>query len=94
MKVAHLALLGITAATNTADSPVASMPVFDNDPAPVVISAMWSMVAVSTVFLALRVYCRAFRVRAMWWDDYLLIGGWASSPDRLPITVIITSIVL
>lgn len=52
------------------------MPVFTNDPAPVVISAMWSMLAVSTAFLVLRVYCRAFRVRAMWWDDYLLIAGW------------------
>lgn len=81
MKVAHLALLGIRNATNTTDSPDGKHAGLDNDPAPVVISAMWSMVAVSTVFLALRVYCRAFRVRAMWWDDYLLIGGWVGSPD-------------
>lgn len=76
MKVAHLALLEMRDASNTTNSTTAAMPDFDNDPAPVVISAMWSMLAVSTVFLALRVYCRAFRTRAMWWDDYLLIAGW------------------
>ncbi|RKU42915.1 hypothetical protein DL546_002653 [Coniochaeta pulveracea] len=75
MKVYH-GLLAIRDASNTTDSQAASMPVSDSDPAPVVISAMWSMLAVSTVFLVLRVYCRAFRVRAMWWDDYLLIAGW------------------
>lgn len=34
------------------------------------------MFVVTTLFLALRVYCRATR-KALWWDDYLLIAGWA-----------------
>jgi hypothetical protein len=82
MKAAHLGLVESRDASNTTDSPTAVMPVFDNDPATVVISAMWSMLAVSSVFLAMRVYCRAFRTRAMWWDDYLLIAGWVRFFDR------------
>ncbi|KAG7141913.1 hypothetical protein HYQ45_018797 [Verticillium longisporum] len=36
------------------------------------------MLAVSTLFLGLRIYCKAVRVRWMVWvDDYLLLAGWA-----------------
>ncbi|KAB5585686.1 hypothetical protein GE09DRAFT_1071591 [Coniochaeta sp. 2T2.1] len=52
------------------------MPVFTNDPGPVVTASIWSMFAISSCFLIARVYCRAIRARAMWWDDYLLIAGW------------------
>ena len=56
------------ASTNATASP--------KDPGPVVVSSIWTMLAISSIFLALRVYCRGIRVRAMWWDDYLLITGW------------------
>ncbi|KAH9228565.1 hypothetical protein K456DRAFT_1753276 [Colletotrichum gloeosporioides 23] len=47
------------------------------DPALLVNGSIWSMAAVSTTFLALRIYCKAFRVRWMvWLDDWLLIAGW------------------
>ncbi|KAF4915222.1 hypothetical protein CGCVW01_v010390 [Colletotrichum viniferum] len=55
------------------------MPVLDNpgDPALLVNGSIWSMAAVSTTFLALRIYCKAFRVRWMVWiDDWLLIADW------------------
>jgi hypothetical protein len=45
------------------------------DPAPVVIASIWSMWAVSITFLALRLYCRGVRTRALWWDDYILLAG-------------------
>ncbi|TEA20737.1 hypothetical protein C8034_v008183 [Colletotrichum sidae] len=41
-----------------------------------ILGSLWGMLAVSACFLALRLYCRAFRVRHLWWDDYLLIVGW------------------
>ncbi|EEY21178.1 conserved hypothetical protein [Verticillium alfalfae VaMs.102] len=44
----------------------------------VVNAAIWPMLAVSTIFLGLRIYCKAVRVRWMVWvDDYLLLAGWA-----------------
>ncbi|KAL9948401.1 hypothetical protein D7B24_007165 [Verticillium nonalfalfae] len=44
----------------------------------VVNAAIWPMLAVSTIFLGLRIYCKAIRVRWMVWvDDYLLLAGWA-----------------
>jgi len=40
------------------------------------ITAFWVMVSISGTFLGLRLYCRASHVRAIWWDDYVLITGW------------------
>jgi hypothetical protein len=42
--------------------------------------AIWFLTAVSSAFLALRVYCKFLRHRGLWWDDYLLIGSWVSTP--------------
>ncbi|KAK4243537.1 hypothetical protein C7999DRAFT_44681 [Corynascus novoguineensis] len=39
-------------------------------------STIWLLTALSSVFLALRVYCKFKRHRGLWWDDYLLIGSW------------------
>jgi hypothetical protein len=35
------------------------------------------MITISGTFLALRLYCRAARVKQLWWDDYILTVGWA-----------------
>ncbi|KAM0329274.1 hypothetical protein ACHAQA_004579 [Verticillium albo-atrum] len=44
----------------------------------VVNASIWPMLAISTVFLGLRIYCKGFRTRWMLWiDDYLLLAGWA-----------------
>jgi len=40
-----------------------------------VLVSIWVMAFTSTVFLALRLYCRISRAKS-WWDDYLLIAGW------------------
>lgn len=49
---------------------------------------IWFLTAVSSAFLALRVYCKFLRHRGLWWDDYLLIGSWVSAPifKRCPIS--------
>ncbi|KAI8162631.1 hypothetical protein K4K54_010358 [Colletotrichum sp. SAR 10_86] len=52
------------------------MPSGDPSVATMVLSSAWTMASVSTIFLALRLYCRAARTRKMWWDDYLLLIGW------------------
>lgn len=39
-------------------------------------AAMWSITAVSGVFVSLRIYCKLRERRAMWWDDHLLIAAW------------------
>ena len=38
--------------------------------------AFWLLTTLATLFLGLRVYCKAIRVRSLWWDDYLLIAAW------------------
>ena len=40
--------------------------------------AVWILAAVSTLFLSLRVYCKLWRNRLLWWDDYVLIMSWVS----------------
>jgi hypothetical protein len=42
-----------------------------------VIASIWSMLFITTTFLAIRLYCRAIRTKALWWDDYLLVASWA-----------------
>lgn len=42
----------------------------------VVESAIWTMLVIATIFLALRIYCRAVRAGKLWWDDYILTIGW------------------
>lgn len=41
---------------------------------------IWLLTALSSAFLAMRVYCKFLRHRGLWWDDYLLIGSWVSAP--------------
>lgn len=43
---------------------------------PVTIAVVWSFLAVSTVFLALRLYCKVWKSRGLWWDDYVLVVSW------------------
>ncbi|KAK4187673.1 hypothetical protein QBC35DRAFT_434621, partial [Podospora australis] len=45
---------------------------------PATISVVWSFLAVSTVFLVLRLYCKIWRSRGLWWDDYVLAVAWLS----------------
>lgn len=53
--------------------------VFDPDApnnGPTVNIAVWCLVALATIFLSLRVYCKFRRHRGLWWDDHVLIASW------------------
>ena len=69
------------AGNGTAEDPAAAAAaamaalITKGDPAPVVTPAIWVMIALATVFLALRLYCRIAKSH-LWWDDYILIVGW------------------
>ncbi|KAH6838547.1 hypothetical protein B0I37DRAFT_387145 [Chaetomium sp. MPI-CAGE-AT-0009] len=36
----------------------------------------WGLTAAATVFLLLRLYCKFFIKRNLWWDDWILIASW------------------
>lgn len=36
----------------------------------------WLLVALSTAFLSLRVFCKFKTHRGLWWDDHILIVAW------------------
>jgi hypothetical protein len=52
------------------------------DLGPMLNTVFWTMAALSTIFLALRVYTKVSRRRKMWWDDWLLIASWVRSLFR------------
>jgi hypothetical protein len=43
---------------------------------PTLLATIWTLIAISGIFLALRVYCRLSRARSLWWDDIILIASW------------------
>jgi hypothetical protein len=47
-------------------------------------AAIWSLVAFSAVFIALRIYCKIWRSRGIWWDDLVLILSWVWMPPTFP----------
>lgn len=38
--------------------------------------ALWTLTCVSCVFLSLRLYCKSYKHKDMWWDDWVLILSW------------------
>ena len=46
------------------------------DRGPLLLSVSWSLTVVSSLFLALRLYCKVRTRRNLWWDDAILIAGW------------------
>lgn len=51
---------------------------------PQMIAVVWVLVALSGIFLGLRIYCKFLKSRGLWWDDYLLIASWVSLCLRIP----------
>ena len=43
----------------------------------------WLLTSLSLIFLGLRLYCKIYRGRNLWWDDHLLIASWVR---RVPAT--------
>lgn len=37
---------------------------------------VWTLAALSGLFLGLRVYCKLSRKRKLWWDDHFLTASW------------------
>ncbi|CCC12081.1 unnamed protein product [Sordaria macrospora k-hell] len=38
----------------------------------------WFLTALAALFLGLRIYCKKYRGRGLWWDDYVLVISWLS----------------
>lgn len=55
-----------------------------DDRGPAVLAVHWSLTAVATIFLALRVYCKRITGRRLWWDDWILIAAWVRVPPAKP----------
>ena len=51
---------------------------------PLARSILWVMVSVSAVFLGLRIFCKFFKNRRLWWDDYVLIASWVRDKSYGP----------
>lgn len=45
---------------------------------PMLVIVIWVLIAIASLFLALRIYCKWLRRSGLWWDDYVLIGAWVS----------------
>lgn len=41
-----------------------------------VTAVCWSLAAAAAILLFLRIYCKMWRGRGLWWDDHLLIVSW------------------
>ncbi len=65
----------------------------DNDPGDYLTRVIWSLAALSGLFLALRVYCKHLRRRQLWWDDYFLIASWVCTYASLQLTSPIASLI-
>ncbi|KAM0276730.1 hypothetical protein ACHAQH_006440 [Verticillium albo-atrum] len=48
----------------------------DDDLGPRLNATVWSLTAVSALFLGLRLYCKFSRRRGLWLDDHFLIAAW------------------
>ncbi|KAM5342258.1 hypothetical protein ACJ41O_013224 [Fusarium nematophilum] len=42
------------------------------------LASCWALTAASVILLFLRVYCKLWRGRGLWWDDHLLIISWVA----------------
>lgn len=43
---------------------------------PYINASLWTLEGLAGLFLGLRIYCKVFRHRGLWFDDYFLIAAW------------------
>ncbi|CAK7225184.1 hypothetical protein SCUCBS95973_005775 [Sporothrix curviconia] len=43
---------------------------------PYINASVWTLQTLAGLFLGLRIYCKIFRHRGLWFDDYFLISAW------------------
>ncbi len=61
-----------------ADTPDDGLP--HPDLGPQLNAVFWILTTLSLLFLSLRIYCKVYRGRYLWWDDYVLIASWVWLP--------------
>ncbi len=44
---------------------------------------IWTLNAVSGVFLGLRLYCKIVRIKGLWWDDIFLAAAWVRNSSGI-----------
>lgn len=70
------ALLRNSTSDDAAASSDSSAQLSHNNYGPQISFTIWFLAALSSLFLALRIYCKALRKRGLWWDDHVLIASW------------------
>ena len=48
------------------------------DYAPAIIATSCVFLALSTIALGLRLFCKWLKSGRLWWDDFVLVGSWVS----------------
>ncbi|KAF4125990.1 hypothetical protein GMORB2_1236 [Geosmithia morbida] len=56
------------------------------------VACCWSMAAAAGILLAMRIYCKLWRSKGLWWDDYILIASWTSLVISVSINTYIVSL--
>ncbi|KAK4447208.1 hypothetical protein QBC34DRAFT_496314 [Podospora aff. communis PSN243] len=56
---------------------------------PMLMQAHWSLMAFASLFLAARLYVKLTFKRGLWWDDWILIGGWIAVTTTCTLTTIL-----
>ncbi|KAJ3529672.1 hypothetical protein NM208_g9654 [Fusarium decemcellulare] len=56
------------------------------------LASCWSMTAAAAVLLFLRIYCKLWRGRGLWWDDHLLIASWVALSIAVSINTYLVSL--
>ncbi|KAL8359072.1 hypothetical protein RB598_007775 [Gaeumannomyces tritici] len=67
-------LRDVAAAIGTSGYEAGDPEAVDYDPR--AMKAVWSLFVFATVFILLRLYSKARRNNALWWDDYVLLASW------------------
>lgn len=42
---------------------------------------IWTLAGLAALFLGLRLYCKVWRQRSLFWDDYFLIASWVRAHE-------------
>ncbi|UPK98386.1 hypothetical protein LCI18_009321 [Fusarium solani-melongenae] len=56
------------------------------------LAACWALAAASAILLFLRIYCKLWRGRGLWWDDHFLIISWVSLAIAVSINTYLVSL--
>ncbi|KAK2029045.1 hypothetical protein LX32DRAFT_673121 [Colletotrichum zoysiae] len=64
----------------------------DDDRVTRLLASTWTLVGTSAILLFLRIHCKIWRGRGLWWDDHLLIVAWTSLAISVSIDTYIISL--